>query len=456
MSQQKVFVLGVGVSPFKKPSKTNDYPEMAQNAGQRALQDARIQFSEVQAAIVGYCYGEATSGQRAVYGLGVSGIPILNVNNNCSTGSTALFTAKKMVESGAYDCVLALGFEKMEPGNLSVKFTDRTHPADRHFTRMKSVYTGDVQPCTVSSTASSSSSASSSFPRTIPATPPGLNAFTADVCHLFNFAGRDHMDMYGTTVEQMAKVAYKNHKHSINNPYALVQAEFPYERILKSALQLGGPHTKLMSCPIADGAAAAILVSERYIQQHAAYIQHEYLVQLLSCQMVTDLPSTFESSSCISISGYDMNKTAAQKAYLESGVTPLDVDVIELHDCFAVNELFQYEALGLCEPGKSGQLIDSLQWKQNHAGAELGVIGDRWVVNPSGGLLSKGHPIGATGLAQCAELNWQLRGEAGRRQVDNAKVALQQNFGIGGAAVVSIYKKVKKQDILQTSVKSSL
>ncbi|MFI5397471.1 MAG: lipid-transfer protein [Candidatus Binatia bacterium] len=392
---RKVFVVGVGMTKFEKPgSKQWDYPDMAKEAGSKALQDAGIPYAAVEQACVGYCYGDSTCGQRAVYGLGLTGIPVYNVNNNCSTGSTALFMAKQFVEGGISDCVLALGFEKMEKGSLGVKYSDRTNPLDRHFELMVSLR------------------------QFAPA--PGAAQF-------FGNAGREHMEKYGTKPEQFAKIGLKNHKHSVNNPYSQFRDEYSLEDILKAPM-VYDPLTKLQCCPTSDGAAAAIVASEDFVKKHKLQKQ---AVEILGMAMVTDLPSSFDEKSCIKLIGVDMSRKAAQQVYQQSGLGPENVDVIELHDCFSANELVTYEALGLCSEGKGGELIDS--------GAVT--YGGKCVVNPSGGLISKGHPLGATGLAQCSELNWQLRGLSEKRQVQGAKVALQHNLGLGGAAVVTMYRK---------------
>ena len=187
------------------------------------------------------------------------------------------------------------------------------------------------------------------------------------------------------------------------------------------------PLTKLQCSPTSDGAGAAILASERFVDEHDLWDQ---AIEIAGQSMVTDTPATFEDRSCISIVGSDMSRKAAERAYEEAQVGPEDVDVIELHDCFSANELITYEALGLAAEGEGHKLVDN----------EDTTYGGKWVVNPSGGLISKGHPLGATGLAQCSELTWQLRGTADKRQVEGAKVALQHNIGLGGAVVVSIYK----------------
>jgi acetyl-CoA acetyltransferase len=383
------------MTKFEKPgSREWDYPDMVKEAGGKALADAGIPYGEVQQCAVGFCYGDSTAGERAVYELGLTGIPIYNVNNNCSTGSTALFLAKQLVEGGLADCTMAVGFEKMEKGSLGAKFMDRTNPMDKHMLLMMSLreYTG---------------------------APPAPQ--------MFGNAGREHMDRYGTTAEQFAKIGHKNHKHSVNNPYSQFQDEYTLDEV-KNAKVVYEPLTKLQCCPTSDGAGAAILASEEFVRKHKL---EKNAVEIAGMAMATDFPSTFEEKSCIKIVGFDMTKKAAERAYQQSGLGPENVDVIELHDCFSCNELITYEGLGLCPVGKGGELIDS--------GAVT--YGGKWVVNPSGGLISKGHPLGATGLAQCSELNWQLRGMSEKRQVAGAKVALQHNLGLGGAAVVTVYRK---------------
>ncbi|XP_072129922.1 sterol carrier protein 2 isoform X1 [Mobula birostris] len=391
--KSRVFVVGVGMTKFEKPGDL-DYPDMAKEAAEKALADAGIAYSAVEQACVGYVYGDSTCGQRAIYhSLGMTGIPIINVNNNCSTGSTALFMARQLIQGGLADCILALGFEKMERGSLTAKFLDRTNPMDKHCEVLDNKYGISAAPVTP---------------------------------QLFGSAGKEHMEKYGTKPEHFAKIAWKNHKHSTNNPYSQFQQEFSIDQVMKSR-QVFEFLTLLQCCPTSNGAGAAILASEKFVQRHGL---ESKAVEILAQEMRTDLPSTFQENSCIKAVGFDMTKEAAQKCYEESGVRPTDVDVIELHDCFSANELITYEALGLCAEGKAGELIDRGD----------NTYGGKWVINPSGGLISKGHPLGATGLAQCAELCWQLRGEADKRQVPGAKVALQHNIGLGGAVVVTIYR----------------
>jgi len=391
---ERVFVIGVGMTKFEKPgSKEWDYPDMGREAGQKALADAGIDYSLIEEAFMAYCYGDSTTGQRALYELGLSGIPAINVNNNCSTGSSALYLGRKFIAGGLADCVLALGFEKMEKGSLGVKYTDRTMPLDKHFIDMNER-------------------------RGITGSPPAAQ--------MFGNAGREYMERYGVKAESFARIGEKNHRHSVNNPYSQFQDEYTLEDILNAPM-IHDPLTKLQCCPTSDGGAAAVLASERFVKEHGLEAQ---AVEIVGQAMTTDFESTF-SGSDMSLVGFDMTKAAAQSVYEQSGLGPSDVDVVELHDCFSANELITYEGLGLCGEGKAGELIDS--------GAVT--YGGDVVVNPSGGLISKGHPLGATGLAQCSELTWQLRGKADKRQVDGASVGLQHNLGLGGAAVVTMYRK---------------
>jgi len=392
---RKVYVVGVGMTKFEKPgSRAWDYPDMAKEAGTKALEDAGIPYGEVQQAAVGYVYGESTCGQRSVYQLGLTGVPVYNVNNNCSTGSTALFLGKQLVEGGIADCVLALGFEKMEKGSLGAKYTDRINPMDRHFDMMVKLRGFETSPVAP---------------------------------QIFGNAGREHMERYGSKPEQFAKIGLKNHRHSVNNPYSQFQDEYTLEEIL-AAPMVHAPLTKLQCCPTSDGSAAAVLASEEFVHKHSLEAK---AIEIIGQAMVTDTADTFESKSSIALIGSEMTRLAAQRVYEQTGLGPEDVDVIELHDCFSSNEMITYEALGLCGEGQGGKLIDE--------GAVT--YGGQWVVNPSGGLISKGHPLGATGLAQCSELNWQLRGESEKRQVAGAKIALQHNIGLGGAVVVTMYRK---------------
>ncbi|MEU3011616.1 lipid-transfer protein [Nocardia asteroides] len=399
---QRVFVVGVGMTKFEKPGRRLnddgsvwDYPDMARESGTKALADAGISYDEVQQAYVGYVYGESTSGQRAVYELGLTGIPVVNVNNNCSTGSTALYLAAQAIRGGLADCTLALGFEKMQPGSLGTTFDDREQPMANHMQALAEI--SEVL---------------------FPPAP-----------WMFGAAGREHMKEYGTTAEHFAKIGYKNHKHSVNNPYSQFRDEYTMDQIL-DARMIYDPLTKLQCSPTSDGSGAAILASEDFVAKHGLADQ---AVEIVGQAMTTDFASTFDGTAK-NIIGYDMNVAAAAEVYEQAGLGADDFQVIELHDCFSANELLLYEALGLCAPGEAGRLLDDNQT----------TYGGKWVVNPSGGLISKGHPLGATGLAQCAELTWQLRGTAEARQVDNVTAALQHNIGLGGAAVVTAYQRANR------------
>jgi acetyl-CoA acyltransferase len=395
---QKVFVVGVGMTKFEKPeSKEWRYFDMAREAGTNALTDAGIEYGLVEQVAAGYVFGPSTCGQKAAYELGLTGVPVYNVNNNCATGSTALMMAAQWVAGGLNDCAMALGFEQMKKGALGGGMDAgdfNASPLARHYTLMAELHGFEASPPTA---------------------------------QIFGDAARDHMERYGTTAEQMAMVAVKNHKHSVNNPYAQFQDEYTLQEIL-DAKEIHRPLTKLQCSPTSDGSGAAIVVSERFMDEHGL---RDQAVEIVGQAMTTDTEEAFDTRNCIDVVGRPMSRNAAQKVYEASGLGPEDVDVIELHDCFSINEIITYEALGLCAEGKGGQLVAD--------GATT--YGGQWVVNPSGGLISKGHPLGATGLAQCAEMTWQLRGTAGPRQVDGARVAMSHNIGLGGAAVVTMYRK---------------
>ncbi|MFZ6772990.1 lipid-transfer protein [Undibacterium sp. SXout7W] len=391
---QRVYVSGVGMIPFVKPGTSASYDQMGMTAGRLALADAGISYDDIEQAYVGYVYGDSTAGQKALYQIGMSGIPIVNVNNNCSTGSSALFLARQAIASGAVDCVLVLGFEQMSPGALGSVFQDRPSPFDA-FDAVTDQLVG------------------------MPQIPLALRYFGG--------AGLAHMQKYGTPLASFAKIRAKASRHAANNPLALFRQEVTPEDVLNSTMIWPGVMTKLMACPPTCGAAAAVLVSEKFAKARGLNTQ----VYIAAQAMTTDTPSTFHSADMMRVVGYDMSLSAAAKVYAQAGIGPEDLDVVELHDCFAHNELITYEALGLCPEGGAEKFIDD---GDNTYGGNV-------VTNPSGGLLSKGHPLGATGLAQCFELTQQLRGNAGARQVANARTALQHNLGLGGACVVTMYRQ---------------
>ena len=389
---RKVNVIGVGMVPFAKPGKSEEYHVMAKKAAEAALADAGVPFTSMEQAYAGYVFGDSTCGQRAIYQLGTTGIPVFNVNNNCSTGSSALMLGAQAVAGGMAEAVIVVGFEQMEAGALSAKWTDRANPLDK-FVEVMNAEQGFTSA-------------------------PGAAQF-------FGGAAREYRWKNGTKRETFAKISEKARKHAAKNPYALFKEVLSVEEILASP-EVFDPLTRYQCCPPTCGAAAAILCSDDFAKKHNI----SKPVYIAAQAMTTDYNSTFEEHSMIKAVGYDMAKAAAKKVYEQAGIGPEDVDVVELHDCFTANELLTYEALGLCKEGEAEKFI----WDGDNT------YGGKYVTNPSGGLLSKGHPLGATGLAQCTELVWQLRGTADKRQVQGAKVGLQHNVGLGGACVVTMYR----------------
>jgi acetyl-CoA acyltransferase len=380
----RVFVIGVGMTKFERCER--EAQDLAGEATKGALKDAGVDYAAIEQAFVGYINGMSTLGQQSLYRVGMTGIPVYNVNNNCSTGSTALYMAYNAVRFGQNEAVLALGFEKMQKGPLENQLPG--------LEKLKEETEKEKKP--------------------------------PIAARMFGDAGRDHMEKYGTKKETFAKIAVKNHRHSVNNPRSQYQEACTIEEVFASRM-IYDPLTILQCCPTSDGAAAAVVVSEEYLKKHPS----PHAVEIVGMQMTTDRGEDFARGR-IGMVGFGMTERAAKSVYEQAGLGPKDVQVIELHDCFSTNELLTYEGLGLCKEGEGEKLVED----------DATTYGGKWVVNPSGGLLSKGHPLGATGLAQCSELVWQLRGEAEKRQVEGAKVALQHNLGLGGACVVTMYKKV--------------
>lgn len=392
---RNVIVAGVGMIPFQKPGNNEPYPQMAAAATSVALADAGIEFRQIEQAYVGYVYGDSTSGQRALYEVGMTGIPIFNVNNNCSTGSTALFLARQAVASGSVECALALGFEHMSPGALGTVFKDRPSPFDRFDDATETLVGHGEIPLAL---------------------------------RYFGGAGLAHMQQYATKLSTFAKIRAKASRHAANNPMALFRKVVTEEEVLASPVLWSGVMTRLMACPPTCGAAAAIVCSSDFAERHGVNSS----VRIKAQAMTTDKALSFEARDMREVVGFGMAKEAARQVYEAAGVGPDDLDVVELHDCFAQNELISYEALGLCGAGGAEQFVCD----------DDNTYGGKVVTNPSGGLLSKGHPLGATGLAQCTELVQQLRGTADKRQVKDARLALQHNLGLGGACVVTLYERV--------------
>jgi len=380
--------------PFATPRTAPPILEMAEGAIRAALADAGLEFGDVQQAYAGYVYGDSTMGQAAIYRVGATGIPIVNVNNNCSTGSTALWLARQAIESGEADCVLALGFEQMQRGAIQSHWTDRPSPFD--------VFQDAADAA------------------------QGPNPGVPIAAQWFGGAGQQYADRWGVEPETFAAVTVKSRLHAVGNPYAVFREPVTLEQVLASD-PVFGPLTRLQCCPPTCGAAAAVLCSDDFAKTHGI----DAGVRIRAQALTTDTRASFDGD-LIDLVGYDMSAAAAQQVYDKSGVDPLDLRVVELHDCFTANEILSYEALSLTPPGTAARFIADGD----------NTYGGRVVTNPSGGLLSKGHPLGASGLAQCAELVWQLTGRAGPRQVDDVTIALQHNIGIGGAAVVTLYESV--------------
>lgn len=392
MGETNVCVAGVGMIPFAKPGRSDPYDVMGAAATRAALEDAGLSYDQVGAAYVGFLYGDTTSGQRALYRVGMTGVPIVNVNNACATGSTALYLARNAVRSGQVECALALGFEQMAPGALEYVFNDRPGPLGDFTALVEDTYE-DAAPAPLA-------------------------------VKLFGAAAREYAAETGMKPESFAKVSVKARRHAANNPFAIFNQPITVEEVLASA-PMFEPLTRLQCCPPTCGAAAAVVCSEDFARRHGL----SNAVRILGQGVHTDYRSTFDERSMAKVIGFDMAKTAAEDAYAEAGLGPEDVDLVELHDCFTSNEILAYEALGFAPRGGAERMIED---GDNTYGGQV-------VTNPSGGLLSKGHPIGATGLAQCAELTWHLRGAAGARQVENARIGLQHNLGLGGVCVVTVY-----------------
>ncbi|MBN9153728.1 MAG: lipid-transfer protein [Microbacterium sp.] len=388
-----VVVAGVGMIPFAKPGRSETYDRMGAEAVRRALADAGVSLADIRQAYAGYVYADSAAGQTAIYGVGETGIPIVNVNNYCASGSTALWLARQAVESGAVDCALAVGFEQMAPGAIGTVFPDRPDSLHRFAAaRQRRGAYPDVPPAAL----------------------------------YFGEAGAVYAAAYDMDPAVFALVAVKSRRHAAANPYAVFRDPLTVDEVLASP-HIHGPLTRLQCCPPTCGAAAAVLCTPAFAAAHGI----DASVRIRAQAMTSDRPDSFEGDARALV-GATIARRAADAVYADAGVDPLDIPVAEVHDCFTTNEVLAYEALRLTPDGTAEQFIRDGD----------NTYGGRVVVNPSGGLLSKGHPLGATGLAQCAELVWQLRGAAGARQVDGARLALQHNIGLGSACVVTLYERL--------------
>ncbi|EFX06267.1 sterol carrier protein [Grosmannia clavigera kw1407] len=406
-----VYVLGVGMTKFIKPRGKVDYTELGFEAGIKAMLDAKINYDDVDQGVACYVYGDSTCGQRVFYQFGMTQIPIYNVNNNCSTGSTGLNLGRTIISNGGADCMLVVGFEKMMPGSLQSFFQDREHPMGKTTEML-----AETRQLT---------------------TAPGA-------AQMFGNAGREYIEQHGATAEDFAEIARINHAHSVKNPYSQFQDVYTREQIL-AAPMIHEPLTKLQCCPTSDGGAAAVLVSQAFLDARPEL--RSQAVRIAGQSLATDGPSLF-SRSAVDLMGYAMTERAARDACAQAGIAPGDVQVVEVHDCFSTNEMVTLDALGL-----PAGVFPADENTPNPRGGAVDLVrrgdityGGRYVVNPSGGLISKGHPLGATGIAQCAELVWHLRGWANNRAVPHTRYTLQHNLGLGGAAVVSVYCRADGQE----------
>jgi acetyl-CoA acetyltransferase len=371
----EVFVAGVGMLKFgRHPDK--DVPELGGEAALLALDDAGLGIRDVQMLAAGCLFqANAMVGQRILQEIGQTGIPVVNVANACATGSTAFRTAVQSVASGESEVALAVGVEQM--GKMGL-----LGGGGGSGVRTEGVIGSGLMPA------------------------------------VFGQAGMEHMRKYGTTQAQIAKIAVKNHKHSTRNPLSQYQVETPLEQVL-AARVVAYPNTLYMCCPTGDGAAAAVVVSAAKARQLGARVK--VLASVLTSDPWSERDLTFPDVNTLT-------RNAAKLAYDKAGIGPADLDLVELHDCFATAELLHYENLGLCGEGEAGRVIDEgeVAW------------GGRIPVNVSGGLLSKGHPLGATGVANIFEVTQHLRGAAGDRQVAGAKVGLAHVIGLGSACTINV------------------
>ncbi|KAF9014893.1 thiolase-like protein [Cyathus striatus] len=410
MKGRRTFLIGAGCTVFIKPRATRTPEDMGLEAATKALLDAGITYDEVESAFVGYCYGDSTTGQRALYNLGLTYIPIINVNNNCSTGSSALYQANNSVKYGQVECSLALGFEQMRPGSLGTNFPDRPSPITLFNKKMEELEREEF----------------------------GLN-HGPGAPRLFSNGAQEYFMKYGGNIEHLAKIASKNHKHSLNNPYSQFRDGWSTEQVM-AAPKITNQLTKFMCSPTSDGAACCIVASEHFVHAHGLENQ---AIEIVAQALTTDGPGTFDGRSAMDVVGYSMTKECANRVFTEAGFTEGEgrdqVGVIELHDCFAANELITYSALGLCGEAEAHKLVDRGD----------NTYGGKFVVNPSGGLEAKGHPLGATGLGMHFYIMMQLRDWAGPMQVlglfntldERGKFGLVHNVGLGGAVVVSLLRR---------------
>ncbi len=376
-----VYVVGIDMIRFGRyPERT--VVQLAAEAALLALDDCGIDIHAIQALYSGNI-GETMTGQRTLQLIGQTGIPVVNCTNACATGATAFREGWIAIKAGLYDTVLCVGVEKMAPGMIVKKKVGN-------------------EPLPTEGLIGS---------ETMPA--------------VFSMVGLEHVRKYGTTLQQFAQVSVKNHHHSTFNPKSMYQKETPLEEVLGSEM-IAYPNTKLMCSVNVDGAAAAVLMSEKRARECGLVAR---AIRVRGSGLASD---AWSERNHVMQDVNTVSRQAAKSAYEMAGVGPEDLHLVELHDCFATAEILHYENLGLCADGQGGPLIDS--------GATA--LGGRIPVNMSGGLLSKGHPLGATGIANIYEVSTHLRGEAGKRQVPGARIGLTHVVGLGSACAVHVLEKV--------------
>lgn len=376
-----VFVVGIDMIKFGRfPERS--VPQLGAQAARMALADARLGIRDMQALYCGnLMQADAMVGQRILHEIGQTGIPVVNTANACATGATAFREGWMSIKAGMYDLVLAVGVEQMGKGLLGGAGGRKGIP--------KEGLLGSG---------------------TMPA--------------VFAEAGMEHSRKYGTTFAQFAKVSVKNHHHSTLNPKAMYQIETPLEMVMNAEM-ISYPNTKLMCSVNVDGAAAAVLASERKARELGLL---DRAVKVRASVLTSD---PWQERDLVMPDVNSCTRLAAKEAYERAGVGPDDIDLVELHDCFATAEILHYENLGLCKDGEAGRMIDE--------GATA--LGGKVPVNVSGGLLSKGHPLGATGIANIYEVTTHLRGEADRRQVQGARIGMTHVIGLGSACAIHILEK---------------
>ncbi|MDH3213936.1 MAG: thiolase family protein [Myxococcales bacterium] len=377
-----VYVMGIDMIRFGRYPERS-VPQLGAEAALLALDDAGVTIQDVEALFCGnLMQASGMVGQRILQEIGQTGIAVTNSSNACATGATAFREGWTAIKAGLYDLVLVVGVEQLgKAGLLGGRGDGRGIP--------KEGLLGSG---------------------TMPA--------------VFAEAGMEHSRKYGTTFEQFAKVSVKNHHHSVKNSKSMYQKETPLEMVM-SAEMIAYPNTKLMCSVNVDGAASAVLASEKKARELGMGRAVRVKASVLTSDPYTERDLVMpDVNTC--------TRRAAQQAYAMAGVGPGDLDLVELHDCFATAEILHYENLGLCADGEAGKLID--EGETAHGG--------RIPVNVSGGLLSKGHPLGATGVANIYEVSTHLRGEAGERQVEGARIGLTHVIGLGSACGIHILEKV--------------